>query len=136
VVEFRNPSAARNAISTLQDTELMGRLIFLREDREAALVAPPRGVVAVGGIAQRSGALMGRGNGVGGGGRSVSFGGGGGVIGGARSVFCGNLAYEVQWQDLKDHMRQAGQVLHADVFMNSDGRSKGCGVVEYSRPFE
>lgn len=47
-----------------------------------------------------------------------------------------NLAYEVGWQDLKDHMRQAGNVLRADVFMGNDGRSKGLGTVEFSRPFE
>lgn len=30
----------------------------------------------------------------------------------------------------------AGEVLHADVLMNSDGRSKGCGVVEYATASE
>ncbi|CCG81830.1 Predicted protein [Taphrina deformans PYCC 5710] len=29
-----------------------------------------------------------------------------------------------------------GEVLHADVLMNSDGRSKGCGVVEYATASE
>lgn len=51
-------------------------------------------------------------------------------------VFVSNLAYEVGWQDLKDHMRQAGNVLHADVFTGNDGRSKGLATVEFSRPFE
>lgn len=51
-------------------------------------------------------------------------------------VFVSNLAYEVGWQDLKDHMRQAGNVLHVDVFIGNDGRSKGLGTVEFSRPFE
>jgi hypothetical protein len=30
-------------------------------------------------------------------------------------------------QDLKDHMRQAGDVVHADVMTMPDGKSKGCG---------
>lgn len=51
-------------------------------------------------------------------------------------VFVSNLAYEVGWQDLKDHMREAGNVLRADVFIGVDGRSKGLGTVEFSKPFE
>lgn len=51
-------------------------------------------------------------------------------------VFVSNLAYEVGWQDLKDHMRNAGNVLRADVFVGNDGRSKGLGTVEFSKPYE
>lgn len=40
------------------------------------------------------------------------------------SVFVGNLAFECSWQDLKDHMRQAGNVGQANILMNDDGRSK------------
>lgn len=29
-------------------------------------------------------------------------------------VYVGNLAWNVKWQDLKDHMKQAGHVVHAD----------------------
>lgn len=47
-------------------------------------------------------------------------------------VFVGNLSWEVSWQDLKDHMRQAGEVVHADVMLEDNGRSKGCGLVAYS----
>ena len=36
------------------------------------------------------------------------------------------------WQDLKDHMRSAGDVVRADVMTEPDGRSKGCGLVEYA----
>jgi len=46
-------------------------------------------------------------------------------------VYVGNLSWDTAWQDLKDHMRQAGHVVRADVLVDSDGRSKGCGVVEY-----
>lgn len=34
-------------------------------------------------------------------------------------------------QDLKDHMRSAGEVTHADVLSGPDGRSKGFGLVEF-----
>jgi RNA recognition motif-containing protein len=29
-------------------------------------------------------------------------------------VYVGNLSWNVKWQDLKDHMKQAGVVVHAD----------------------
>ncbi|GJQ11312.1 hypothetical protein GpartN1_g3103.t1 [Galdieria partita] len=48
-----------------------------------------------------------------------------------RRVFVGNLSYRTPWQILKDHMRQAGSVIRAEVFSDSLGRSAGCGVVEF-----
>lgn len=51
-------------------------------------------------------------------------------------VYVGNLSWKVRWQDLKDHMKQAGEVVRADVFEDFNGRSKGCGIVEYSAPEE
>lgn len=47
-------------------------------------------------------------------------------------VYVGNLSWKVRWQHLKDHMKQAGEVLRADVFEDFQGRSKGCGIVEYT----
>ncbi len=52
--------------------------------------------------------------------------------GGSRRVYVGNLSWEVSWQDLKDHMRSAGNVARADVMQDNSGRSKGCGIVEFS----
>jgi RNA recognition motif-containing protein len=52
-----------------------------------------------------------------------------------RRVYVGNLDWSVAWQDLKDHMREAGNVVYADVFRQG-GRSKGCGIVEYETPEE
>lgn len=40
------------------------------------------------------------------------------------SVYVGNLSWEVQWQDLKDHMRGPNQdlnVIHADVMVDATG---------------
>ncbi len=68
-----------------------------------------------------------------GGGGVVGGGGGGGV---GRKVYVGNLSWDCKWQDLKDHMRSTGEVLHADVLHGPDGRSKGCGLVEYQTPEE
>ena len=47
-------------------------------------------------------------------------------------VYVGNLSWETSWQDLKDHFRSAGEVLHADVMQGADGRSKGCGLVTFA----
>uniref|UniRef100_A0A7S2W0R0 RRM domain-containing protein n=1 Tax=Eucampia antarctica TaxID=49252 RepID=A0A7S2W0R0_9STRA len=102
IVEFATAEEAKDAIETLTDSELKGRMIFVREDRE-----------------------------------STSSGGGGNFQSGSKegstSVFVGNLSYETSWQDLKDHMRQAGNVDEANVLSMDDGRSKGCGIVQYQR---
>jgi len=50
----------------------------------------------------------------------------------AARVYVGNLPWQTSWQDLKDHMRSAGNVVYADVFLDEFGRSKGCGIVEYA----
>ena len=92
IVEFATAEEASNAVETLHDSELMGRQIFVREDREAEKAAESS----------------------------------------SKRVYVGNLAYEVAWQDLKDHMRDAGDVQYAEVMMMSDGRSKGCGIVEFA----
>ena len=107
VVEFATAEAAQNAVLTLNDTELNGRQIFVREDREE------RGS---GGVAPH------------GGGHTFSS---GGKSQGCR-VYVGNLSWDVAWQELKDHMREAGDVLHAEVITEANGRSKGCGIVEYA----
>ncbi|KAJ2983992.1 hypothetical protein NQ176_g309 [Zarea fungicola] len=49
-----------------------------------------------------------------------------------RRVYVGNLSYDVKWHHLKDFMRQAGDVLFADVLLLPNGMSKGCGIVEYA----
>ena len=47
----------------------------------------------------------------------------------ASRVFVGNLSFKTTWQGLKDHMREAGDVIRADIFSDPTGRSKGCGYV-------
>jgi RNA recognition motif-containing protein len=41
-----------------------------------------------------------------------------------RRVYVGNLSYDVEWHHLKDFMRQAGEVLFADVLLLPNGMSK------------
>lgn len=100
IVEFSSADGAREAIATLNDSDLKGRTIFVREDREQ------QGGGGGGGSGPREGDggyqhggqgwnNRGQGGGRGGGG------GGGNNYGGNTSVFVGNLSYETTWQDLK-----------------------------------
>ena len=122
IVEYSSAREAQDAIDTLTDTDLSGRNIFVREDRGSRN----------GGGSGGSGGGGGRGGGGGGGGFRSGGGGGGGGGGSSKRVFVGNLSYDVSWQDLKDHMRSAGDVVHADVLKYRDGKSSGGGIVEYS----
>ena len=66
----------------------------------------------------------GNGIGRGGGGR------GGGKVGAATGsrVYVGNLSWETGWHDLKDHFRAAGDVTHADIMQEHDGRAASCNT--------
>jgi RNA recognition motif-containing protein len=41
------------------------------------------------------------------------------------------LPFQIQWQDLKDLFRRAGNITRADVTLGPDGRSRGHGNVMY-----
>jgi len=132
IVEFATSEGAAEAVLTLNDTELSGRQIFVREDRETSNSTNTR---------EHSSRGRHRNRHSGGGG-----GGGGGFHGNnnsnsnlpsnpesqPRRVYVGNLSWDVTWPELKDHMRTAGEVLRADVISEHNGRSKGCGIVEYA----
>ena len=42
------------------------------------------------------------------------------------------LPLQASWQDLKDLMRQAGEVIRTDIGMHFDGRPKGNGTVVFA----
>jgi len=46
-----------------------------------------------------------------------------------RQIFVGNLPYTSSWQDLKDKFRQCGNIIRADILLDTTGRSKGQGTV-------
>ncbi|KAL8713892.1 MAG: hypothetical protein Q9220_002038 [cf. Caloplaca sp. 1 TL-2023] len=159
IVEYATRDQAQQAVNTLSNQNLMGRLVYVREDREAEPrftgppparggyeAGPPRG--GYGGSHAPSGPPSG---------------------GGGRQIFVNNphdadrssqLPYNVGWQDLKDLFRQAGMcsaslfpsgsrsldhpdmrftaqqgaVIRADVHLGHDGRPKGSGIVAYEHP--
>ncbi|CAI9637570.1 unnamed protein product [Alternaria burnsii] len=128
IVEYATREQAQNAVASLSNQNLMGRLVYVREDREAE---PRFSAPGGGGRGDFGGGMGGRG-GYGGGFGGPAAGGGAG-----RQVYVANLPYNVGWQDLKDLFRQAannGQVLRADVHIAPDGRPKGSGIVAFETP--
>lgn len=126
IVEFATATDAQLAVETLSDTELQGRPIFVREDREDKLQASGGG--AGGGTAAATPAAAGAPSG---GGHRFTV----GDEAKGRRVYVGNLSWDVAWQDLKDYMKQAGDVVHTEIMTDAhSGRSKGCGLVEFATP--
>jgi len=49
-----------------------------------------------------------------------------------RRVFVGNMSTDTTWQELKDHLSVAGDLLYVKLFTTPMGQSKGCAVAEFS----
>ncbi|KIW69019.1 hypothetical protein PV04_04923 [Phialophora macrospora] len=123
IVEYATREQAQQAIQTLSNQSLMGRLVYVREDRETE----PRFTGPPGGRGDYGGGPRGGGGG--------GFGGYGGA--GGRQLYVSNLPFNVGWQDLKDLFRQASQegtVIRADVHVDPTGRPKGTGIVAFESP--
>eukprot|EP01061_Rhynchopus_euleeides_P018291 TRINITY_DN3022_c0_g1_i7.p1 TRINITY_DN3022_c0_g1~~TRINITY_DN3022_c0_g1_i7.p1 ORF type:complete len:240 (+),score=89.29 TRINITY_DN3022_c0_g1_i7:62-781(+) len=144
IVEFATAREAANAMMTMNDWEIQGRRIFVRQDKDDRDIAGMPGSTGNFGGFNRGGQYGGRGRGGGKGGQydsqysggqqSFQGGGGGGDI--TCRIFVMNLAWRTSWQDLKDYFRQIGDVTRADLFEGHDGRSKGSAVVEFSNPHD
>lgn len=128
IVEFQTPDAAGNAITTLNDSVLDGRTIFVRADREEG---KPRSSRFEGG-GEAAAAASGGGSG------GNSYGGRGGSRPSdrGRKIVVWNLPYHIRWQDLKDLFRDYGNVIRADVPQTHDGKSKGMGTVLFETEVE
>ncbi|KAL3145130.1 hypothetical protein ABBQ38_001734 [Trebouxia sp. C0009 RCD-2024] len=126
IVEFARSEDAAAAIEQLDRSELGGREIYLREDREDFELTGTSG-----GRASSFRAERGRGTTSGRGPASRS---GVAVIG--RRLFVNNLSPDTTWQTLKDYFRSCGNVVHTDVFTDAEGQPKGAGIVEYQHPDE
>jgi RNA recognition motif-containing protein len=112
IVEYQKPADARRAVEILNNSELNGRIIYVREDREAPTIETKSSNRNNSSqqIQQRP------------------------AKPGCR-VYVGNLSWDVQWQDLKDYFKSAGfSVRKADIIEDQSGRSKGCGLVEFLTP--
>jgi RNA recognition motif-containing protein len=158
IVEFATVEGAVQAVTDLNDIELNGRRIFVREDREhRGGVGPAMGTGRF--IPYQHHQLQNRPNHsqnyqyhtTGGDNNcyhhsNYSGGAGQGFEGTpgtniqaqtqSRRVYVGNLSWNVSWQELKEHMWAVGNVVHAEIITEPNGRSKGCGIVEYSTEME
>lgn len=135
LVEYGTEDEANCAIATLNNTELEGRLIFVREDRE-----PDGGSISK--IAKRQSPLA-RG---GGDGRqlyvgNVSAGVFLGFVFGLKTELMLGCVFEIlqlpwntNWQQLKDLFRTVGEVERADIAELPDGRSRGFGIIRFTNP--
>jgi len=111
IVEFQSPSDAIQAVESLNNSELNGRVIYVREDRESPSKELKKSVSKIGGQQIT---------------RSNNPG---------CRVYVGNLSWDVTWQDLKDHFKSVGfSVKKADIIEDNNGRSRGCGLVEFHTP--
>ena len=134
IVEFATSEGAAEAVLTLNDTELSGRRIFVREDRESSNSgAGGRDFSARGGRYNNNNNQRNRHHGTNQSGTNFNH---NSTISSnpesqSRRVYVGNLSWDVTWSDLKDHMKTVGDVVRADVICEHNGRSKGCGIVEF-----
>eukprot|EP00794_Sanderia_malayensis_P012311 gene12311-13581_t len=49
-------------------------------------------------------------------------------------VYVTNIPYELKWQELKDLMRKAGDVIYVEMVLDSQGKPRGNAVVEFAKP--
>ncbi len=54
----------------------------------------------------------------------------------AARCYCGNLPWTTGEEDLRTILSAAGNIVNVTVYRYKDGRSKGCGIVEFSTPEE
>ncbi|EJC97633.1 RNA-binding domain-containing protein [Fomitiporia mediterranea MF3/22] len=132
IVEFATQEDAQRAIRELSEVPLLGRPVFIREDRETEArfgATPVPGKIGM--------AMAGQGFNAQPPPRYGGSGGGGGGGGGGNpgnQLYVGNLPYQAGWQDLKDLFRTAGNIVRADINIGADGRAKGSGTVIFETP--
>lgn len=137
IVEFEKPEEAASAIENLHDTMLDGRLVIVREDREDRdLKGGGKGAITVNitssgvpnGGSNRGNSIRKR--------RFSKLGDGRETVQVAKRLYVSNLSWNTSWQDLKDHFSTIGHVVYTNVMKEVDGRSKGCGIVEFEKSRE
>jgi RNA recognition motif-containing protein len=132
LVEFMSQSGADEAISNFSDQELMGRKIFIREDREPIGDGLEDGVAGLS-LGEPGGKGRGRARGRGRGraaGRGLPIDAPEEEAIPGTALFVGNLPWSTTWQQLKEIFAEYN-VKYADVKAGFDGRSRGYGIVRF-----
>ena len=118
---YQKSHEVARAIRELQNTELHGRPINVREDREqggGGFGNANRGGYQGGGYQQHQQ-------------QRAGFVPPGIPAAEGCQLFVGNLSWETGWRELKDLFRQYGDVDRAEVAEGTDGRKRGYGTIRY-----
>jgi len=116
IAEFETEEEAKRCVEQLNDMELDGRKIYVREDRGTQ--PPPGG---------KKGRDQ---DGEADGGEKIKKERAAGVATSGR-VYVGNLAWSVNWKELVAHMSEVGDVVFAEILTGVKDRSMGCAIVMY-----
>lgn len=130
VVEYDSYETAVHAVKVLNDTELDGRKIHCREDRDSGNGEvegegdgdedfPPPPIPAMKEHSNKE--------------KEPSSKQSGEKILDVCKVFCTNLTWDTTTEELSLHLSTSGEVLDAEILIRN-GRSLGCGYVEFSNP--
>ncbi|KAJ7653345.1 hypothetical protein DFH06DRAFT_1093715 [Mycena polygramma] len=129
IVEFASHEDAQRAVRELSELSLLGRPVFIREDRETEArfgATPVPGKIGM--------AMAGQGLNAAPPPRPASHNYFGTQANPGNQLYVGNLPYQAGWQDLKDLFRVAGNIVRADINLGADGRPKGSGTVVFETP--
>ncbi|KAF7326407.1 hypothetical protein MVEN_02618400 [Mycena venus] len=129
IVEFASQEDAQRAVRELSELPLLGRPVFIREDRETEArfgATPVPGKIGA--------AMAGQGLNAAPPPRPPSHNYFGTQSNPGNQLYVGNLPYQAGWQDLKDLFRVAGNIVRADINLGADGRPKGSGTVVFETP--
>ncbi|KAJ7902624.1 hypothetical protein B0H14DRAFT_2427841 [Mycena olivaceomarginata] len=129
IVEFASQEDAQRAVRELSEMSLLGRPVFIREDRETEArfgATPVPGKIGA--------AMAGQGLNAAPPPRPPSHNYFGTQANPGNQLYVGNLPYQAGWQDLKDLFRVAGNIVRADINLGADGRPKGSGTVVFETP--
>ncbi|KAJ8693466.1 g-strand binding protein [Pleurotus ostreatus] len=126
IVEFASQEDSQRAIRELSEVPLLGRPVFIREDREnearfGATPVPGKIGMAMAGQGLHAAPPP----------RPASHNYFGTHTNPGNQLYVGNLPYQAGWQDLKDLFRTAGNIIRADINIGADGRPKGSGTVVF-----
>lgn len=124
IVEFASHEDAQRSVRELSESPLLGRPVFIREDREnesrfGATPVPGKIGMAMAGQGLHAAPPP----------RPAYHNSFGGANNPGNQLYVGNLPYQAGWQDLKDLFRSAGNIVRADINIGADGRPKGSGTV-------
>lgn len=118
LLEYASVAEAQNAVATLNDTEMDGRLILVREDRVSTDTAPAEHAAASKEKRDRKAKFseMDRAD------KVVE----------PNKVFVQNLTWDTTEEELVAAFCPVGDVTSVEIRQTRSGRSLGCGVVEFN----